>query len=71
MNTFIILLRAVNVSGTNIIKMEMLRNLLLIQGFQNVQTYIQRGNIILQTKQKAQEVKHLVKESIRQHLGAR
>lgn len=40
MNTFIILLRAVNVSGTNIIKMEMLRNLLLVQGFQNVQTYI-------------------------------
>ncbi|WP_082021926.1 DUF1697 domain-containing protein [Sphingobacterium sp. T2] len=40
MNTFIILLRAVNVSGTNIIKMEILRKLLLVQGFQNVQTYI-------------------------------
>ena len=46
---WMILLRAVNVSGKNIIKMEKLRELLGKAGFKNVKTYIQSGNIVLES----------------------
>lgn len=49
MNTFVIFLRAVNVSGKNLVKMADLKDALLKEGFTNVQTYIQSGNIILQS----------------------
>ncbi|MDM1047504.1 DUF1697 domain-containing protein [Sphingobacterium hotanense] len=47
MNTFVIFLRAVNVSGKNLIKMAELKDVLANASFTNVQTYIQSGNIIL------------------------
>ena len=40
------LLRGINVSGHNMIKMEALKTTLEAIGFQNVQTYIQSGNIL-------------------------
>ena len=46
MNTFVSLLRGINVSGKNIIKMSELKSLLISLGFENVETYIQSGNII-------------------------
>ncbi len=46
MNLFIALLRGVNVSGRNIIKMSDLKESLSSLGYQNIQTYIQSGNII-------------------------
>lgn len=46
MNTYISLLRGINVSGQKKIKMEDLKNLYEKIGFQNVQTYIQSGNVI-------------------------
>lgn len=57
MNSFIILLRAVNVSGKNIIKMQELKHALLKHNFSDVQTYIQSGNIILNTSLDQQEAK--------------
>ena len=50
MNTFIAILRGINVSGKNIIKMQVLKDLLIKSGFANVQTYIQSGNIVFQTR---------------------
>ncbi|KYQ91609.1 hypothetical protein DLAC_07378 [Tieghemostelium lacteum] len=45
---FILFLRAINIAGQNIIKMVELRSSLeKIKEFQNVKTYIQTGNIIL------------------------
>ncbi|GEM55031.1 hypothetical protein B0A58_09870 [Flavobacterium branchiophilum NBRC 15030 = ATCC 35035] len=41
------LLRGINVSGHNLIKMEQLKNILETAGFQNVETYIQSGNVFL------------------------
>jgi len=41
MVTYIIFLRAINVSGKNIIKMTSLRDALTQVGFQDVETYIQ------------------------------
>lgn len=50
MNTYIGLLRGINVSGKNILKMEELRELLANLGLDNVSTYLQSGNVIFQSK---------------------
>lgn len=47
MNSYIILLRGVNVGGKNILPMKELKVFLEESGFENVQTYIQSGNIVL------------------------
>ena len=64
MKTYIIFLRAVNVAGKNLIKMEDLKIVLQENGYREVKTYIQSGNIVLQSNQKqeqiAQEIKHLL-----------
>lgn len=49
MNTYLLLLRAINVSGHNLIKMNDLQEILLNAGFQNIITYIQSGNVIVNT----------------------
>lgn len=46
MNTFIALLRGINVSGAKTIKMDNLRLTFQKQGFENVTTYIQSGNVV-------------------------
>lgn len=52
---YIALLRGVNVSGHNIIKMAALREILTAGGFADVRTYIQSGNIIFSAPQGNQE----------------
>lgn len=47
MKTYIILLRGINVGGNNLLPMKELQILLENTGFENVRTYIQSGNIIL------------------------
>src|SRR5438132_9312681 len=49
MAAYVAILRGVNVSGHNTIKMEVLRGLCEGLGFRNVGTYIQSGNIVFQT----------------------
>jgi len=49
MTTFISILRGINVSGHNKLKMEALKELYTHMGFSEVQTYIQSGNIIFQS----------------------
>ena len=45
------LLRGINVSGHNMIKMELLKSCLEAIGFQNVQTYIQSGNVFVDSEE--------------------
>ena len=52
MNKYVVLLRAINVSGHNIIKMKDLVVSLSSLGYQNVQTYLQSGNVILESESK-------------------
>jgi uncharacterized protein (DUF1697 family) len=47
LNTYIVLLRGINVGGKNLLPMKELKALLIVNGFENVQTYIQSGNIVL------------------------
>ncbi len=48
MKTYIILFRAINVGGKNILPMKALKSLLESNGFGGVQTYIQTGNVVVQ-----------------------
>jgi uncharacterized protein (DUF1697 family) len=52
MQTYICLLRGINVSGKNLIKMDALKQLFLKLGYGNVATYIQSGNVIFASKSK-------------------
>jgi uncharacterized protein (DUF1697 family) len=45
---YIAMLRGINVSGKNIVKMEQLRASLAALGFGNVKTYVQSGNVIFE-----------------------
>ncbi len=49
MQTYIAILRGINVSGHKIIKMAELREHLASLGFSNLTTYIQTGNIVFQS----------------------
>ena len=51
MTTHLALLRGINVSGHSMIKMEALKTTLEAIGFQNVQTYIQSGNVFVTTEE--------------------
>lgn len=48
MNTYIALLRGINVGGNNKLAMRELVSLLEGLGLRNVKTYIQSGNIVFQ-----------------------
>ena len=48
MNSWIVLLRGINVGGKNIVPMKQLKEMLDALGCENVQTYIQSGNALLQ-----------------------
>ncbi len=50
METYISMLRGINVSGHKMVKMDELQQLYKNLGFANVQTYIQSGNVIFQSK---------------------
>jgi uncharacterized protein (DUF1697 family) len=51
MNTFICLLRGINVSGHKLIKMKELQRMFESLGYLDVKTFIQSGNIVFKTKQ--------------------
>ena len=65
MTTHLALLRGINVSGHNMIKMEALKATLEAIGFQNVTTYIQSGNVFVDTEEEnAPKVAFLIKQEI-------
>lgn len=66
MQTYIVLLRSVNVSGKNIIKMAELKAHLQ-KHYNNVQTYIQSGNIILHSDRKKHAVQSKITTLIKQY----
>lgn len=65
MTTHLALLRGINVSGHNMIKMDALKTTLENIGFQNVQTYIQSGNVFVETEEESPaKVGFLIKQEI-------
>jgi uncharacterized protein (DUF1697 family) len=51
MKTHLALLRGINVSGHNMIKMDTLKTILENAGFHNVRTYIQSGNVFVDSEE--------------------
>ena len=64
MKTYIVLLRGINVSGKNKLPMAELRELLNDLKFENVQTYIQSGNIILTSEESKKIICKKIKKGI-------
>jgi uncharacterized protein (DUF1697 family) len=57
MDTYVILLRGINVGGKNSVPMEGLKKCLEEQGFFNVSTYIASGNLLLKSDKQANDIK--------------
>ena len=55
MKTWIALLRGINVGGKHLVPMKELAKLLEDNGFVNVKTYIQSGNVVLQSPSKPED----------------
>ena len=67
----IILLRGVTPNGKNAIpKMSYLIDILTEAGFQHVRTYIQSGNIILESDSDSEEIRERVHTLIKKKIGA-
>lgn len=64
MNTFVILLRGINVGGKNIVPMAGLRRCLGELGFVNVSTYIASGNVMLASDKPANEIKGRIEAAL-------
>jgi uncharacterized protein (DUF1697 family) len=65
MNTYVAVLRGINVSGQKIINMKDFKALLLKNGFENAMTYIQSGNVVFKsdeknTKKLAEKIRELI-----------
>ena len=70
METYIALLRGINVGGHKKIPMPELRELLSKEGLENVQTYIQSGNVIFQTsKENIEKLEIKIHDTINKHFG--
>lgn len=66
------MLRGVNVGGNNIVKMDALRTLYQSLGFQDVQTYVQSGNVVFRTKRgDAAAVSKRIGDGIEKTFGCR
>jgi uncharacterized protein (DUF1697 family) len=64
MHTYLILLRGINVGGKNKIPMAELKLFLEEQGCTNVTTYIQSGNVILQSNLDAKALNQKIEEHL-------
>ena len=65
MTTHLALLRGINVSGHNMMKMEALKTMLENIGFTNVRTYLQSGNVFVDSEEEsASKVGFIIKQEI-------
>lgn len=70
MNTFISMLRGINVSGKNRIMMAALKEMYLGLGFSNVVTYVQSGNVVFDsTEADAAALARTIEAAIKQSFG--
>ncbi|MGE0019226.1 MAG: DUF1697 domain-containing protein [Draconibacterium sp.] len=70
MNTYIAILRGINVSGTKPIKMEELRLTFQKLGFENIATYIQSGNVVFNAAETStSELAAKIAEAIKTDFG--
>jgi uncharacterized protein (DUF1697 family) len=68
-NTYVALLRAINVGGTGKLAMSDLRQLCEDCGFQNVATYIQSGNVVFRSKLSEGVAKKTIEQALAKKMG--
>ncbi len=64
MNTYVILIRGINVGGKNKVPMGGLKTCLEKLGFSNVSTYIASGNVILESNKRPAEIKAQIEKAL-------
>jgi uncharacterized protein (DUF1697 family) len=64
MNTYLILMRGINVGGKNRVPMAGLRECLEELGFSNVSTYIASGNVILDSDKRADLIRAQIEKAL-------
>lgn len=69
MNKYVILLRGINVGGHNKLPMDELSALLTKNNYKNIQTYIQSGNIILESSSSSNLISENIKALIHKNYG--
>lgn len=69
MKSFIVFLRGINVGGKNSLPMKELKKLLEALGCEQVQTYIQSGNCLLQSNLGREELAQSLKGSVQKEFG--
>lgn len=70
MKTYIVLLKGINVGGHKKVPMAELRELLTKSGFENVQTYIQSGNVVFQSsKSDISAIENKIQKDILDYFG--
>lgn len=69
MTVYITLLRGINVSGHNLIKMADLRRMCEEMGLVQVQTYIQSGNLLFESQEEEEELRRRIEQEIQAAFG--
>ncbi len=64
MNTYVILIRGINVGGKNKLSMAGLKKCLEELGFSNVSTFIASGNVILKSNKRASAIKAQIEKAL-------
>ncbi len=64
MASYVILLRGINVGGKNKIPMVQLKHFLEEQGFEDVLTYIQSGNVLLKSDRSRKHIQEQIEEML-------
>ena len=65
----IVLLRGINIGSRNRISMPELRAALEDAGFEDVRTYVQSGNVVLESRAKSESVRRKVEQVIAERFG--
>lgn len=69
MTIFIALLKGINVGGHKKVPMAELRQLLNKEGFHNVRSYIQSGNVVLESTDTSEAIKVKIQDAMQSHFG--
>ena len=70
MTTLISILRGINVSGHKLIKMDALKKMYEKPNFENIQTYVQSGNVIFSVKETGtKEIEKIISTQIEKEFG--
>ena len=63
-NTYVVLIRGINVGGKNKVPMAGLKECLEQLGFSNISTYIASGNVILESDKTADEIRSRIEGAL-------